>query len=90
MGQIVLPLMAGISEQWASQHSDRIRSGLTRAAKEGRFPGRPKAKIMKLESEIVALIADGGSEIGVAKALGVSPKHVQNVKRKHGLVQRRA
>lgn len=79
---IVLPLLSGIAEQWSLQHSLRIKSGLAKAARNGKRLGRPKAQKLKCEDAIVQLLQESLSIRKTAKEAGVSDRTVKMVKKK--------
>jgi len=81
-GLMVLPIFAGIAEQWAAEHSARVRSGLDRAKAKGKRLGRPKGKPIKKEEQILGYLKLGNSERKTAALAGVSPATVQKVKQK--------
>ena len=93
---IILPVLAGLSEQWLQQHVYRIKSGLQEARKKGIKIGRPKQEKAKKEDEILEIRKRGfiEDEFGrkkkasyktIAKYLGLSIETVRSVVLKHGL-----
>jgi len=82
---IVLPIFAGIAQQWFDDHSYRIKSGLNEARRKGKKIGRPKAKKIKHEDKIVGLLSNGFSIRRAAVEAGVSDKTVKRVKKKREL-----
>ena len=56
---IILPVLAGLSEQWLQEHVYRIKSGLENARKKGVKIGRPKKEKIKKEDEILKLRKTG-------------------------------
>ena len=87
---LILPLLAGMAEEWMKQHVFRIKSGLKNAKAKGQKLGRPKATKLKKEDEIMKLINQGyiEDEFGrqkkasyqrIAKYLGISIALVQRV-----------
>jgi DNA invertase Pin-like site-specific DNA recombinase len=56
---IILPIFAGIAQQWLEDHSYRIKSGLEQTRLKGKRIGRPKAVKLKKEEEITALLSTG-------------------------------
>ena len=56
---IILPVLAGLSEQWLQQHVYRIKSGLENAKKKGVQLGRPKEGKHKKEDEILKIRKQG-------------------------------
>lgn len=79
---IILPIFAGIAQQWLDDHSYRIKSGLNEAKRNGKKLGRPVAKKIKYEDEIVRLLQEGWSNRKVAAELGVSDRTVKTVRKK--------
>lgn len=92
---LIMPVLAGLGEEWVRQHSYRIKSGLKLAKEKGKKLGRPKATKLKKEDEIIKLLKQGYISIDefdrkikasysrVAKYLGVSIGLVQGVARKN-------
>ena len=87
---LIIPVLAGLGEEWVRQHSYRIKSGLKLAKEKGEKLGRPKAETLKKEAEITKLLQQGyiEDEFGrrkkasysrIAKYLGVSIGLVQRV-----------
>ncbi len=79
---IILPIFAGIAQQWTDDHSYRIKSGIEEAKRQGRYIGRPKVDKFKCEDEIVELLQSGLSIRKTAAKLGISDKTVKKVKNK--------
>jgi DNA invertase Pin-like site-specific DNA recombinase len=97
---IILPVLAGLSEQWLQQHVYRIKSGLEEARKKGVKIGRPKQDKIKKEDEILHLRKQGyiedefgrkqkASYARISKYLGVAQETVRSVLVKHDMVKRR-
>ncbi len=93
---IILPVLAGLSEQWLQQHIYRIQSGLKQARLKGIRIGRPKQDKTKKEDEILEIRRRGyiedefgrrikASQAKIAKYLGVSQETVRSSLIKHGL-----
>lgn len=93
---LILPLLAGMAEEWMKQHVFRIKSGLKNARAKGVTLGRPKAVKFKKEDEIMKLINQGyiedafgrrkkSSYARVAKYLNVSIALVGRVVKKKGV-----
>ena len=93
---LILPLLAGMAEEWLKQHSYRIKSGLEQAKKKGIKLGRPKQEKLKKEDEIIAIRKLGyvEDEFGrrkkagygtIAKYVGVSVATVRTIIKKHDL-----
>jgi DNA invertase Pin-like site-specific DNA recombinase len=91
---LILPLLAGMAEEWTKQHVFRIKSGLNNAKQKGIKLGRPKATKLKKENEIIKIITQGyfndefekkqkASYAKIAKHLGVSIALVSRVVYKH-------
>ena len=91
---LILPLLAGMAEEWTKQHVFRIKSGLKNAVANGQKLGRPKAVKLTKEDEILKLLNQGyiEDEFGrkkkssysrIAKHLGISIALVQRVVIKH-------
>ena len=81
---IVLPIFAGIAQQWIDDHSYRIKSGLAEAKRKGKKLGRPKSNKIKNENQIVKLLQEGYSIRRTAAEACVSDKTVKKVKKKRG------
>lgn len=93
---IILPVLAGLSEQWISQHVYRIKSGLDNARKKGVKIGRPKQSKIKKEDEILKLRKQGyieydsgkrkkASYSNIAKYLDIGIETTRRVLVKHGM-----
>jgi len=93
---IILPVLAGLSEQWLQQHIYRIQSGLKQARLKGVKIGRPKQEKVKKEDEILEIRRRGyiedefgrkikASQAKIAKYLGVAQETVRSSLIKHGL-----
>jgi DNA invertase Pin-like site-specific DNA recombinase len=92
---LIIPVLAGLGEEWVRQHSYRIKSGLKLAREKGGKLGRPKATKLKKEDEITKLLQQGYISIDefgrkvkasysrIAKYLGVSIGLVQSVADKY-------
>jgi DNA invertase Pin-like site-specific DNA recombinase len=80
---MVLPVLAGIAEEYAEQQSYRIKSGLQRAKEKGKSLGRPKDRPIKKEGEILKLLKDGISIRKTATKVGVANSTVQQVSKKY-------
>ena len=81
-GKALFSMIGIFAEFERSIAQERIKAGLEKARAKGKKLGRPKAKKMKLEDEIVRSIQDGNGNIKTAKALGVSKSHVEKVRKK--------
>ena len=91
---LIMPVLAGLGEEWVKQHSYRIKSGLELAKKKGQKLGRPRATKLKKEDEILRLLKQGyiaidefgrkikASNSKISKFLGMSEKTVANVRAK--------
>ncbi len=94
---IILPVLAGLSEQWLQQHTYRIKSGLENAKKKGVQLGRPKEVKHKKEDEILKLRKQGyiidefvkkrkkASYGNIAKYLDIGVETVRRVLIKNGM-----
>lgn len=94
---LIMPVLAGLGEEWVKQHSYRIKSGLKLAKEKGKSLGRPKATKLKKEDEIKHFLLQGfividefgrkikASNSKIAKYLGISEKTVANVRAKNKL-----
>ena len=93
---IILPVLAGLSEQWLQEHTYRIKSGLEQARLKGVKIGRPKKEKSKKEDEILRIrklgyiLDDFGrkkkaSYINIANYLGLAKETVRGVSIKNGL-----
>jgi DNA invertase Pin-like site-specific DNA recombinase len=96
---IILPVLAGLSEQWLQEHTYRIKSGLENARKKGVKIGRPKKDKIKKEDEILRLRKKGYIEYSdgmlkkasyerISKKVGVALRTVEQVCKKYGLNER--
>ena len=79
---IVLPLLAGLAEQWTIDHSFRIKSGLEHAKKKGVRLGRPSDLPIKNEKKIFKYLKEGHSIRETERLAQVSRTTVIKVKRK--------
>ena len=52
---IILPVLAALSEQWLQEHTYRIKSGLEQARLKGVKIGRPRQEFIKKEKEVLEL-----------------------------------
>lgn len=93
---IILPVLAGLSEQWLQEHVYRIKSGLEEARRKGVKIGRPKLAKTKKEDEILKLRKQGyiedefgrrtkASYAKIAKYLNLAQETVRGVLLKHNL-----
>lgn len=93
---IILPVLAGLSEQWLQQHIYRIKSGLNQARLKGKKIGRPKSEKLKKEEEILEIRRRGyiedefgrrikASYAKIAKYLEIAKETVRTCLIKHGL-----
>ena len=80
---MVLPVLAGIAEEYAEQQSYRIKSGLQLARSKGKSLGRPKGQPIKKEDIILEVLKTGESYQKTALRIGVSKSTVQRVAKKH-------
>jgi DNA invertase Pin-like site-specific DNA recombinase len=80
---MILPLLAGMAEEWVRQHSYRIKSGLKKAQKDGKKLGRPKAEKIKQEDEILSCLKQGMSLRKTEQETGCSRMTVIKVKKKY-------
>ena len=93
---IILTVLAGLSEQWLQEHVYRIKSGINQARLKGVKIGRPKQDKLKKEDEIVKIRKLGyfedefgrkkkASYVNIAKYLELAKETVRTVSLKHGL-----
>jgi DNA invertase Pin-like site-specific DNA recombinase len=93
---IILPVLAGLSEQWLQEHVYRIKSGLENARRKGVKIGRPKKEKIKKEDEILKLRKQGyveyfngkikkASYANIAVCLDIGIETVRRVLIKHGM-----
>lgn len=80
---IVLPLLAGLAEQWTVDHSFRIKSGIERAKKRGVKLGRPTDGRIKNEKKVYKFLNEGRSLRETQRLAQVSRTTVIKVKRKY-------
>ncbi len=83
---IVLPVLAGMAEEWLRIHSFRIKSGLKQAKLKGKVLGRPKSDSIKNEGKVLPLLKQGLSYRKIAKQLGMSKDTINKISKKHQLV----
>ena len=91
---LIMPVLAGLGEEWVKQHSYRIKSGLELAKKKGKKLGRPATIKRKKEDEIIRLLKQGyimidefgrkilASNSKIAKFLNISYGTVASVRKK--------
>ncbi len=82
---LILPVLAGLNEEWIRQHRYRIKSGLERARATGKKLGRPKSIKVKKQEQIIECFKKGLSYRKIAKELGIAVATILKVK-KLGLV----
>ncbi len=82
---LILPVLAGLNEEWIRQHKYRILSGIERARANGVTLGRPKSTKVKKQDAIIELFKQGLSYRKIAKELEISIATILKVK-KLGLV----
>lgn len=82
-GKVLFTMISAFAEFERSIIQERVRAGLDRARAKGKILGRPKAKTLKKEVEIMNNLKLGYSIRKTALYLGVSVAHVMNVKLKH-------
>lgn len=75
----VISILATIAKQERIRMSERVTAGLARAAKAGRFPGRPPLQCDR--AQILALRASGASLGAISKQTGISKPSVYNIVR---------
>lgn len=73
----VLAILATIAKQERIRMSERVTAGLARAAKAGRFPGRPTLQCDR--AKVLELRAAGASLGAISKELGISKPSVYNI-----------
>ena len=78
-GKAMLGMCAVFAEFEWNTISDRIKSGVERARKEGKRIGRPSTVTSGTEDKIRQLRADGAGMLKIAKQLGVGVSTVQRV-----------
>jgi DNA invertase Pin-like site-specific DNA recombinase len=78
-GKAMLGMCAVFAEFEWNTISDRIKSGLDRARKEGKRIGRPTTVTADTEASIRKLRADGAGKLRIAKQLGIGVSSVQRV-----------
>lgn len=83
---IVLPVLAGMAEEWLRIHSFRIKSGLKQAKLMGKVLGRPKSDSIKNEEKVLLLLKQGLSYRKIAKQFGMSKDTINKISKKHQLV----
>ena len=93
---IILPVLAGLSEQWLQEHVYRIKSGLENAKRKGVKIGRPKQEKHKKEDEILKLRKTGyiiddfgrkkkSSYVNIARQLNIGIETVRRALVKNGM-----
>ena len=82
---LILPVLAGLNEEWIRQHKYRILSGIERARANGVTLGRPKSTKVKKQDAIIELFKQGLSYRKISKELGIAIATILKVK-KLGLV----
>lgn len=81
-GKALFSMIGIFAEFERSITQERIKAGLEKARANGKKLGRPKAKKMKLEDEIVSLLQNGKGKLKTSQLLNVSKSHVEKVKKK--------
>lgn len=79
---LVMPVLAGMAEDWTRQHSESIKSGQRRSKKK---PGRPTGKPIKKENDIFNLLQQRTPEREISRQLGISRETVKKVRLKRAL-----
>jgi DNA invertase Pin-like site-specific DNA recombinase len=79
---IVLPLLAGLAEQWTIDHSFRVKSGLAQARKKGIKLGRPTDLPIKNEKKVFKFLNLVNSIRETERLAEVSRTTIIKVKRK--------
>jgi DNA invertase Pin-like site-specific DNA recombinase len=73
---ILIGVMGYFAQMEAKKISERTKAGLARAAREGRFAGRPN-KVKRIRVQAQAMLAQGMAKTQIAAQLGVSVKTVR-------------
>jgi DNA invertase Pin-like site-specific DNA recombinase len=76
----VISILATIAKQERVRLSERVHAGLARAAKAGRFPGRPPIKCDR--EQVLALRAAGTSLGAISRQMGITKASVYNIVRR--------